>query len=103
MSLQPDPNAATRTWKNAFFVLLFFASIFLLYDFATADGHASFIRSRLLDGISAEVGFGSSVIEHGIDARLVWSKGSVPPTRLLRHAPGSNFPPVHMYDGSPPL
>jgi hypothetical protein len=89
MSTQNDSNASARTWRNLFFGLLFVTSVFLLYDFAAAAGNVSSMRSRLFGTIPADVeNIGPSVIQHGIDARLVWSKGSVPPTRLLRHAPG---------------
>ena len=89
MSPQSVPDVSTRAWKNAFLVLLLFSSVFLLYDFATAAGHVSSIRSRLMKEASVSVESPEpSVVEHGIDARLVWNKGSVPPTRLLRHAPG---------------
>lgn len=89
MSAQDAPNASTRTWKALFLGVLFFISVFLLYDFAAAAGNAPSMRSRWFGTIPAGVqDLEPSVIQHGIEARLVWNKGSVPTTRLLRHAPG---------------
>lgn len=76
-------------WKNLSLGALAFTSLYLLYQFTSAGDHVSSMSSRLMDTVASSVIWGDApIIEEGIDGRLVWSKGGVPPTRLLRHAAG---------------
>lgn len=79
-------------WKNLSLAALAFTSIYLLYQFTSASDHVSAMSTRLMDSVSSShmIWGDAPLIEEGIDGRLVWTKGSVPPTRILRQAAGWN-------------
>lgn len=76
MASNDGSKSSTRTWKTVSLTVLACTSIYLLYQFTSAAEHVSSMSSRLLDSVSSKVNWGEpSIIEEGIDARLVWDKG----------------------------
>jgi hypothetical protein len=84
-------SCRTRT-KTLALAAVVGGAIFLLYHFR--GEHASTLRSHFFGVASPFLAHDTlaepTLVEHGLDARLVWNGGKIPETRILRRAPGEN-------------
>lgn len=83
----------TALRKRVAFIAIFCIFMVVLYQVVNPE-RISGIPSQIFEQFSSSGLVNSvpepSLIEHGLDGRLVWNSLAVPETRFIRHAPGTH-------------